>query len=127
PGCRERKEIRRSVSEIRLIGRSTGKPAACVLLGEERSSCMSFVHLHCHTEGSLLDGMCRVRDLVRTAREMGMPAVAITDHGVMYNVIEFYQQAKDVGIKPIVGCELYCAPGARRDRPPGRDNQYHHR
>src|SRR6266542_3191457 len=87
---------------------------------------MSFVHLHCHTEGSLLDGMCRAKDLVRSAREMGMPAVAITDHGVMYNVIEFYQQATEAGVKPIVGCELYCAPRSRRDREPGRDNQYHH-
>jgi DNA polymerase III subunit alpha len=87
---------------------------------------MSFVHLHCHTEGSLLDGMCRAKDLVRSAREMGMPAVAITDHGVMYNVIEFYQQAKEAGVKPIIGCELYCAPRSRRDREPGRDNQYFH-
>ncbi|MBI3909661.1 MAG: DNA polymerase III subunit alpha [Armatimonadetes bacterium] len=86
---------------------------------------MSFVHLHCHTEGSLLDGMCRVRDLVRTARDFGMPAVAITDHGVMYNVVEFYQQATDAGVKPIIGCEVYVAHASRFDRTP-RQNQYYH-
>ena len=74
---------------------------------------MSFVHLHCHTEGSLLDGMCRVRDMVRAAREFGMPAVAVTDHGVMYNVVRFYQQAVEAGVKPIIGCEVYVAPRSR--------------
>jgi DNA polymerase III subunit alpha len=87
---------------------------------------MSFVHLHCHSEGSLLDGMCRVKDMVRAAAEMGMPAVGLTDHGVMYNVIEFYQRARDAGVKPIVGCELYVAPRHRTQRDPGRDNQYYH-
>src|SRR5262245_25455424 len=86
---------------------------------------MSFVHLHCHSEGSLLDGMCRVKDMVVSAREMGMPAVALTDHGVMYNAIEFYQRATDAGIKPIMGCEVYVAPGARSDRQPRRDNYFH--
>src|SRR6266852_4502175 len=69
---------------------------------------MSFVHLHCHSEGSLLDGMCRVKDMVVTAREMGMPAVALTDHGVMYNAIEFYERARQAGVKPMLGC---CLPG----------------
>src|SRR5216684_865939 len=69
---------------------------------------MSFVHLHCHSEGSLLDGMCRVKDMVVAAREMGMPAVALTDHGVMYNAVEFYQRAHAAGVKPIIGC---CLPG----------------
>jgi DNA polymerase III subunit alpha len=87
---------------------------------------MSFVHLHCHSEGSLLDGMCRVRDMVVTAREMGMPAVALTDHGVMYNAIEFYQRAKDAGVKPILGCEVYVAPGSRTERQVRRENQYYH-
>jgi DNA polymerase III subunit alpha len=87
---------------------------------------MSFVHLHCHSEGSLLDGMCRVKDMVRTAAEMGMPAVGLTDHGVMYNVIEFYQRAREAGVKPIVGCELYVSPRHRSQREPGRDNQYYH-
>lgn len=87
---------------------------------------MSFVHLHCHTEGSLLDGMCRVKEMVRAAREMGMPAVAITDHGVMYNVISFYNQAKEAGVKPIIGCELYVAPRHRSQRDPRKDSQYFH-
>src|SRR5437773_1864704 len=86
---------------------------------------MSFVHLHCHSEGSLLDGMCRVKDMVVTAREMGMPAVALTDHGVMYNAIEFYQRAIDAGVKPILGCEVYVAPGSRTERV-RRENQYYH-
>jgi DNA polymerase-3 subunit alpha len=86
---------------------------------------MSFVHLHCHSEGSLLDGMCRVRDMVVTAREMGMPAVALTDHGVMYNAIEFYQRAQAAGVKPILGCEVYVAPGSRLERQPRRDNYFH--
>ncbi len=86
---------------------------------------MSFVHLHCHSEGSLLDGMCRVKDMVVTAREMGMPAVALTDHGVMYNSIEFYTRAQAAGVKPILGCEVYVAPGARTERQPRRDNYFH--
>ena len=87
---------------------------------------MSFVHLHCHSEGSLLDGMCRVKDMVVAAREMGMPAVALTDHGVMYNAVEFYQRAHAAGVKPILGCEVYVAPGSRTERQMGRGNQYFH-
>src|SRR5438067_805613 len=86
---------------------------------------VSFVHLHCHTEGSLLDGMCRVKDMVRAAREFGMPAVAVTDHGVMYNVVRFYQQAVEAGVKPIVGCEVYVAPRSRFDRGTRQENYYH--
>jgi DNA polymerase-3 subunit alpha len=87
---------------------------------------MSFVHLHCHSEGSLLDGMCRVKDMVVTAREMGMPAVALTDHGVMYNAIEFYQRARAAGVKPILGCEVYVAPGHRAERQARSTNNYYH-
>ena len=76
----------------------------------------SFVHLHLHTEYSLLDGAIRIPDLMKKAVEHGMPAVAITDHGNMYGVIEFYQAAQKAGIKPIVGCEVYMAPGKRTDR-----------
>jgi DNA polymerase-3 subunit alpha len=75
-----------------------------------------FVHLHCHTEYSLLDGAIRTKDLVRKAAECGMPAVAITDHGNLYGAIEFYQAAEKAGIRPIVGCEAYVAPGSLRDR-----------
>ena len=87
---------------------------------------MSFVHLHCHSEGSLLDGMCRVKDMVVTAREMGMPAVALTDHGVMYNAIEFYQRAHEAGVKPIIGCEVYVTPGKRTERQPRSAHQSYH-
>jgi DNA polymerase III subunit alpha len=75
-----------------------------------------FVHLHCHTEYSLLDGAIRTKDLVRKATEFGMPAVAITDHGNLYGAIEFYQAAERAGVQPIIGCEAYVAPGSLRDR-----------
>jgi DNA polymerase-3 subunit alpha len=75
-----------------------------------------FVHLHVHTEYSLLDGACRIPELVARAAELGMPALAISDHGNMFGAIEFYQAAKKAGIKPIIGCEVYMAPGARADR-----------
>ena len=75
-----------------------------------------FVHLHCHTEYSLLDGAIRTRDLVGKAAQCGMPAVAITDHGNLYGAIEFYQAAQRAGIRPIIGCEAYVAPNSLRDR-----------
>lgn len=71
---------------------------------------MSFVHLHVHTEYSLLDGACRIRDLPKLVRELGQNAVAITDHGVMYGVIDFYRACKAEGIHPVIGCEVYVAP-----------------
>ena len=76
---------------------------------------MSFVHLHVHTEFSLLDGACRIRDLVRRVKELGQPAVAITDHGVMYGCVDFYKAAKKAGVKPIIGCEVYVATRTRFD------------
>jgi DNA polymerase-3 subunit alpha len=87
----------------------------------------SFVHLHLHTEYSLLDGAIRIPDLVKKAAEFGMPAVAVTDHGNMYGVIEFYQAAQKAGIKPIIGCEVYMAPGDMRDRSASsaRDASFH--
>ncbi len=72
---------------------------------------MSFVHLHVHTEYSLLDGACRIRDLPKIVKEMGQTACAITDHGVMYGAIDFYRACQAEGIKPIIGCEVYDAPG----------------
>jgi DNA polymerase-3 subunit alpha len=87
-----------------------------------------FVHLHLHTEYSLLDGACRVDRLVDKAHELKFPALAITDHGTMHGVIDFYQTAREKGIKPIIGCEVYVAPGSRRDKKTssgGRD-VYHH-
>jgi DNA polymerase-3 subunit alpha len=75
-----------------------------------------FVHLHTHTEYSLLDGAARITDLVKRAREMNQPAISITDHGVLYGAIDFYATAKAAGIKPILGCEVYMAPRSRHDR-----------
>lgn len=86
----------------------------------------SFVHLHVHSEYSLLDGAARVKELVRKAGELGMPALAITDHGSMYGAIDFYKAAREAGIKPIIGCEVYVASRTRNHREPLHDNfQYH--
>ncbi|MBR2667162.1 MAG: DNA polymerase III subunit alpha [Oscillospiraceae bacterium] len=76
---------------------------------------MSFVHLHVHSEYSLLDGACRIQQLVERVRDLGQTAVAVTDHGAMYGVIDFYKAAKKAGIKPIIGCEVYVAPRTRFD------------
>jgi len=84
-----------------------------------------FTHLHVHTEYSLLDGMCRIPQLVARAKELGMDSLAITDHGVMYGVIEFYEAARKVGIKPIIGCEVYVAPDSLSSRSAGDKNNYH--
>ena len=80
---------------------------------------MSFAHLHVHTEYSLLDGSNKIKECVARVKELGMDSVAITDHGVMYGVIDFYRAAKAAGIKPILGCEVYVAPGSRFDREAG--------
>src|SRR5437879_336793 len=70
---------------------------------------MEFVHLHCHSEYSLLDGLCRLKPLVERVKALDMRAVALTDHGALYGAIEFYHAARVVGVKPIIGCELYVA------------------
>ena len=85
-----------------------------------------FVHLHIHSEFSLLDGANRIKDLPVRAKELGMDAMAITDHGVMYGAIDFYKACKKEGIKPIIGCEVYVAPRSRFDKEPGVDNKYNH-
>ena len=87
---------------------------------------MGFVHLHVHTEFSLLDGACRIKGIMDRVKELGQEAVAITDHGVMYGVIDFYKAAKAAGIKPIIGCEVYVAPRTRHDRVHGVDNEANH-
>ncbi len=88
---------------------------------------MEFTHLHVHTEYSLLDGSCKIKELAAQVKELGMDSIAITDHGVMYGVIDFYRAMKEQGIKPIIGCEVYVAPGSRFDREPGQqDNRYNH-
>ena len=88
---------------------------------------MAFTHLHVHTEYSLLDGSSKIEELVARAKELGMDSLAITDHGVMYGVVAFYKAAKAAGIKPILGSEVYVAPGSRFDREPGggQDRYYH--
>ncbi|MCI8793248.1 MAG: DNA polymerase III subunit alpha [Eubacterium sp.] len=89
---------------------------------------MNFTHLHVHTEYSLLDGSSKIGELVGRAKELGMDSLAITDHGVMYGVIDFYRAAKAAGINPVIGCEVYVAPGSRFDRESGGENEsrYHH-
>ena len=87
---------------------------------------MSFTHLHLHTEYSLLDGACRIELLARRAKELGQNALAITDHGVMYGVIDFYRACKREGIKPIIGCEVYVAPRSRFDKTFEYDREYYH-
>ena len=88
---------------------------------------MAFTHLHVHTEFSLLDGSNKVKDCIRQVKELGMNSVAITDHGVMYGVIDFYRAAREEGIKPILGCEVYVAPNSRFDKEAtgGEDRYYH--
>ena len=85
-----------------------------------------FVHLHVHTEYSLLDGACRIPALVARAKELGQPALAITDHGSMYGVIDFYKECKKQGVKPILGCEVYVAARTMSDKVHGPDSEYHH-
>jgi DNA polymerase-3 subunit alpha len=84
------------------------------------------VHLHLHTEYSLLDGCCRIRDVVERAAKLGMPSVALTDHGVMYGTVDFFQTAKAANVKPIIGCEVYVAPRTRFDKSPRLDDSQFH-
>ena len=86
----------------------------------------NFVHLHVHSEFSLLDGANRIKDLPVRAKELGMDAIAITDHGVMFGAIDFYKACKANGVKPIIGCEVYVAPRTRFDKEPNIDNKYNH-
>ena len=88
---------------------------------------MAFTHLHVHTEYSLLDGSSKIKELASRAKELGMDSLAITDHGVMYGVIDFYRACREAGVKPIIGCEVYVAPGSRFDRETvsGEDRYYH--
>lgn len=87
---------------------------------------MAFVHLHVHTEYSLLDGASRIKELIRRTKELGMDAVAMTDHGVMYGAVRFYKEAKAQGIHPIIGCEVYLAPGQRQERAEVDGTRYYH-
>ena len=85
-----------------------------------------FVHLHIHSEYSLLDGANRIKDIPVRVKELGMDSVALTDHGVMYGAVDFYKACKKEGIKPIIGCEVYVAPRSRFDKEPGVDTKYNH-
>ena len=88
---------------------------------------MAFAHLHVHTEFSLLDGSNKIKEYVKRVKELGMDSAAITDHGVMYGIIDFYRAAKAEGIKPIIGCEVYVAPNSRFDKElTGGDDRYYH-
>ncbi len=87
---------------------------------------MSFVHLHVHTEYSLLDGFCRIDQIAKKAKSMGQSTIAVTDHGVMYGAVAFYRACRKEGIKPIIGCEVYVAPRSRFQKEHGIDNEYSH-
>ncbi len=87
---------------------------------------INFTHLHVHTEYSLLDGSSKIKELVKEVKELGMDSIAITDHGVMYGAIDFYKEALKVGIKPIIGCEVYVASGSRFDKSYSKQNTYYH-
>ena len=105
------------------------KPKAVTDYGErqaEKDNFMNFVHLHVHTEYSLLDGAARVGPLVDRAAELGMPALAITDHGVMYAAVDFFIKCREKGIKPIIGCEVYCAQRTRFDKTTKQDGDSYH-
>ena len=85
-----------------------------------------FVNLHVHSEYSLLDGACRIKDMVSRAKEMGQTALAVTDHGNMFAAVDFYNECKAQGIKPIIGCEVYVAPRTRFDKSTKSDMKPHH-
>ena len=88
---------------------------------------MAFTHLHVHTEYSLLDGSSKIKEILSRAKELGQTSLAITDHGVMYGVIDFYKAALDIGVKPIIGCEVYVAPGSRFEKENSvSDERYRH-
>src|SRR5437660_10535764 len=89
-------------------------------------SSSDFVHLHCHSEFSLLDGANRLDPLIQRAAELGMPALALTDHGVMYGTADFYSKCKAAGIKPILGVEAYVAPRGHKDKEAKRDQSAYH-
>ena len=87
---------------------------------------MAFAHLHVHSEYSLLDGACKIKDLVKRVKAAGQTAVAITDHGAMYGVIDFWRECKAQGVHPVIGCEVYVAPRSRFDKTPELDREYYH-
>src|SRR5579863_2291002 len=102
-----------------MTASGTGAGARVIDVGAEAGSEvseMSFVHLHVHTQYSLLDGANKIAPLFEHVKSSGMPAIAMTDHGNMFGAVEFFQKARQNGVKPIIGCEAYLAPGKRTDR-----------
>src|SRR4030042_135038 len=95
-------------------------------MSEDKSNKIPFTHLHVHSHYSLLDGLAKIDELLDRAKELGMDSLALTDHGVLYGAIEFYQKAKTKGIKPIIGCEMYLAPNGRKNKRPKIDDVRHH-
>ena len=85
----------------------------------------SFVHLHVHTEYSMLDGLSRIPAIVSRAKQLGMDSLAITDHGGLYGAVQFYSECIEAGIKPIIGCEVYVAPGSRHSKEVGDKTPHH--
>lgn len=120
------KEPRKTAGPLQKL-LSSGFEKRTAAANSNQMSADSFVHLHLHTEYSLLDGAIRIPELMKKAREFGMPAVAITDHGNLFGAIEFYQEAEKAGVKPIIGCEVYMAPGSLHDKKAAsaRDASFH--
>ena len=87
---------------------------------------MAFTHLHLHTEYSLLDGACRIKDVVTRAKELGFDSLAITDHGNMFGAVDFYKECKKQGIHPVIGCEVYTAMRRMEDKDPDKDRHQGH-
>src|SRR5215470_17085818 len=85
---------------------------------------MGFAHLHLHTQYSLLDGANKISDLIPRVKALGMPAVAMTDHGNMFGAVDFYKTCVGAGVQPIIGCEMYVAPGDRRDKKAGKGDDF---
>ena len=115
-----------SLAGIILLYKEMSGSAADSVTAERRTE-MAFVHLHVHTEYSLLDGSNKIREYVSRVKELGMTSAAITDHGVMYGCMDFYKECLAQGIRPILGCEAYVSPGSRFDKEAGAsDERYFH-
>ena len=117
----------KSVSFSHFFYRNTDKRGKILEQTKLVEGTMAFSHLHVHTEYSLLDGSNKIKEYVKRVKELGMNSAAITDHGVMYGVIDFYRAAKEAGINPVIGCEVYVAPNSRFDKElTGGEDRYHH-
>ena len=97
---------------------------SCVLINSNMP--YKFIHLHVHSHYSLLDGLAKIDDLIKRAKELGMDSIALTDHGSMYGALEFYKKAQKAGIKPIIGCEVYMAYDSRHNKRANIDDKRYH-